>query len=267
MVVLTAFLLAPPASALVALEAAAACFEAVDYDCAEEKLLVAWGRGDLSPEAQLRARLLEAQIALAQRDEARARRSVRALLALEPAYAPDSRLPPRLRELIEAERPPPPPFFRPALRADLTSWRLFARDGERWSDGLGFEAAAGGIFIERWGVEVGFAYSDHRPRTYDLNGLTLMGLFAGAQARLPAGFLVVSPGVQLGALHVEAEGVVGSKSYWGFQATTSLEASAEIWAGIGVGGRVGLMLLAVAEDDRAAFSWVLPLEMGVRYAF
>lgn len=260
--------LAPPASADVALEAATACFEAVDYECAEEKLLVAWGVGGLSTEAQVRARLLEAQLALAQREEERARKLLRSLLALEPAYVPDPRLPPRLRELLESERPPPPVFFRPAARAGMTSWRLFANDGERWSDGLGLEVAAGGVLLERWGLEAGFTYSDHRPRTYELTGLTLLGGFVGVDAHLPAGFLTFSPGVSLGALHVEAEGVTGTDAYWGFQAQLPIDVSAEIWGGWGVGGRVGLMLVAVSDgQNRAAFSWVLPLEIGLRYAF
>lgn len=256
------------ARAEVALEAAAACFEAVDYECAEEKLLVAWGIGGLPHEAQVRARLLDAQLALAQRDELRARKVVRALLDLEPAYAPDPRLPPRLRELIEAERPPPPTLVRPAGRAGLTSWRLFAHDGERWSDGLGFEVAAGGIVLDRWGLEAGFTYSDHRPRAYELSGLTLLGGFLGASAHIPAGFLVFSPGVSLGALHIEAEGVTGTDAYWGLQAQIPIDVSAEVWGGLGLGGRVGLMLVAVSDgQNRAAFSWVLPLEIGLRYAF
>lgn len=260
--------LAPPASAEVALEAAAACFEAVDYDCAAEKLLIVWGIGGLDAPAEVRARLLEAQIALAQREEPRARKALRALLVAAPEYTPDARLPPRLRAMIEEERPPPPPFFSPTVRAGLTSWRLFGNDGDRWSDGLGTEIAAGGVFLERWGVEAGFAYSDHRPRTYDLNGLTLLNGYVGANAHIPAGFLVFSPGLTLGAMHVNAEGVTGTDAYWGFQAQVPIDVSAEIWGGIGIGGRVGVMLVAVSDgQDRAAFSWVLPLEIGLRYAF
>lgn len=260
--------LAPPASAEVALEAAAACFEVVDYDCAAEKLLIVWGIGGLGLEAEVRARLLEAQLALAQREEQRARKAVRALLAVAPDYVADTRLPPRLRAMLEEERPPPPPFFRPTVRAGLTSWRLFGNDGERWSDGLGVDVAAGGVFLERWGLEAAFAYSDHRPRTYDLNGLTLLSGSVGANAHVPAGFLVFSPGLSLGAMHVNAEGVTGTDAYWGFQVQVPIEVSAEIWGGIGIGGRVGVMLVAVSDgQDRAAFSWVLPLEIGLRYAF
>lgn len=261
-------LLAPPATAEVALEAAAACFDAVDYDCAEERLLVVFTTGGLPAEAELRAHLLEAQLALAQREEARARKAVRAIFAIDASFQGEARLPPRLRELLDAERPPPPPVFRPTMRADVTSWRLFGQDGERWSDGLGVEVAGGGVLFDRLGLEAGLAYSDHRPRTYELTGLTLLGGFVGAFAHLPAGFLDFSPGLTLGATHVAAEGVTGTEAYWGFQATLPVEVSAEIWNGLGVGGRVGLMMLVVSDgDERAAFSWVLPLEIGLRYAF
>ena len=258
---------APSPSPEVALEGAVACFEAVDYDCAEEKLAVAWGAGTLRTEDAVRGRVIEAQIALARRDEAHARRAVTAILALDPTYVPDPRLPAHLRELIDQERPPEPAFFRPVVRADVTSWRLFGQDGDRWSDGLGFEGAAGGLFRERWQVELGYSYSDHRPLTYDLSGLTMAGVFAGGSVRLPAGFLVVSPGLVLGATHVAAEGVTGSEAYWGFRTEVPLELSAEIWNGVGIGARVGLDMLIVRDGNRAAFSWILPLQAGLRGVF
>ncbi|MCK6573430.1 hypothetical protein L6V77_20305 [Myxococcota bacterium] len=261
-------LFAPPASAEVALEAAAACFDAVDYDCAEERLAAVWGGGGLETDAALRARLLEAQLALARRDEPRARKAVRAVFSLDPEFTADERLPPRLRALFDEERPPAPPLFRLAGRAGLTSWRLFGHDAERWSDGLGFEAGLGGVLRDRWGLEAGVAFSDHRPRTYELSGLSLWSAFVGGRAHLDAGFLTVAPGVTLGALHVGAEGVTGSEAYWGFQGQTTVDVAAEVWAGFGIGARVGVMVVAVADgDDRAAFSWVLPLEVGVRYGY
>lgn len=261
-------LFAPPASAEVALEAASACFDAVDYDCAEERLAAAWGVGGLATDAALRARLLEAQLALARRDEPRARNAVRAVFSLAPDFTADERLPPRLRALVDEERPPPPPFFRPAARAGVTSWRLFGHDAERWSDGLGVEAAFGGVLRDRWGLEAGLAFSDHRPRTYELSGLSLWSGFVGGRAHLDAGFLTVAPGATLGALHVGADGVTGSEDYWGFQGQATVEVGTEIWAGLGLGARVGVMVVAVADgDDRAAFSWVLPLEVGLRYGY
>ncbi len=261
-------LFAPPASAEVALEAAAACFEAVDYDCAEERLAAAWGAGALDADATVRARLLEAQLALARRDEPRARKAVRAVFSLLPDFVADDRLPPRLRTIVDEERPPPPPLFRPAVRAGVTSWRLFGHDAERWSDGLGFEGGFGGVLRDRWGVEAGLAFSDHRPRTYELSGLSLWSGFVGGRAHLDAGFLTVAPGLTLGAMHVGADGVTGSEDYWGFQGQAAVDVSADLFAGVGFGARVGVMLVAVADgDDRAAFSWVLPLELGLRYGY
>lgn len=259
---------APPASAEVALEAAAACFDAVDYDCAEERLAAAFSAGGLFADAELRARLLEAELALARRDEPRARRAIRTVFALAPDFKPDERLPPRVRALFDEERPPAPPLFRLAGRAGLTSWRLFGHDGERWSDGLGFEAGLGGVLRDRWGLEAGVAFSDHRPRTYELSELSLWSAFVGGRAQLAAGFLTVAPGATLGALRVGAAGVTGSEDYWGFQGQLTVDVGAELWGGLGLGARAGMMVVAVADgNDRVAFSWVLPLEVGLRYGY
>ena len=86
------------------LDAAEACFDALDYECAEDQLVGVLAQSDSPRGEVVRARLLDAQLALARRDDARARAAVRALFAAAPDYVADRRLPPRLSALLDAER-------------------------------------------------------------------------------------------------------------------------------------------------------------------
>ena len=106
MIALLIVLLAPtPADA--ALDAAVQCYADLDYACAEARLAEALA-GELSPEREVQARLHEALLALAWRDEPRARRAVRALYAIDPQHRAEG-VSPQLARLLEEERPPPPP--------------------------------------------------------------------------------------------------------------------------------------------------------------
>lgn len=261
----TPFVMPPPPAEL-ALEAAIACFEVVDYDCVEVRLQEAL-RGPLTRASEVQARLYEAQLALARRDELRARVALSALLALSPDYVPEPRLPPRLRVLIEEQRPPPPPFAAPFLRLDASTLRLFGRDGERWSEGLGVEATGGVVFLGSHAVGLSFSYSDHNPRTFELVNLTLMSLVAEYQLRTKAAFVELGFGAAAGGAQVEAVGATGTDVYYCLLVQAPLEVALGLYGGLSLDVRVVPSILSVEEEDRAAFSFLLPLTLGVRYGF
>ncbi len=248
-----------------ALEAGIACYEGLDYVCADERIAEALAKG-LEGAALERARYYQAQVALAFRDEARARTAVRALLAANPRYQPEPGAPQRLRWLIEQERPEPPPAWRPLARADVTSIRLFGQDAERWSEGLGFEGAAG-VLKDGWlALEVTAGYSDHVPRTFSLEGMTLLTFTGQAAARGAFGPVRLSAGLGAGASRVAIDGVSGDDAYWGALVQVPFSIVYPVWQGLGVGFRVAPSMLVVGDEGRAAVSWLVPLTAGLRYA-
>ncbi|MEZ4467964.1 MAG: hypothetical protein R3F43_26895 [bacterium] len=203
-------LLAPPEAAL---EAAVACYEGLDYACAEERLAEALA-GGLAPADQIRARRHEALLALAFRDEARMRRAARAIFAIDPTWAAGD-LPPSLAAIFAEERPLPPPPPRPLGRVDLTSLRPTGDDADRWSAGLGVAANAGVLLDDRWVIQLSGGYSDHRPRAFVDQGLALSQVGVELGARLAVGPARVQVGVGLGGAHVAVEGALRDEAYWG----------------------------------------------------
>jgi len=253
---------APPAVA--ALDSAEACYAALELDCAEEGLAQALA-ADLAPAALVRARLLDARLGLAHRDQARARAAVRALLAVDPGFELGPRDHPELRALIAEERPEPPPAMAPFVRVDVDSIRLSGDDGDRWSEGLGVDGAAGVILGGRYRLGVAAGYSDHRPRVVELDGLALGTFAATGGVRIPAGPLILTPSIDLGVAHVTAEGVLLQQDYWGFFGQASLDLTFTVYRGLGVGIRVAPAMLAAGDEGRVALSFLLPLGVGVRY--
>jgi hypothetical protein len=261
-VLLAALALSPAESAL---EAGVACYEGLDYVCADERIAEALAKG-LEGRALERARYYQAQVALAFRDEARARTAVRALLAVNPRFEPEPGAPQKLRWMIEQERPEPPPAWTPLARADVTSIRLFGQDADRWSEGLGFDGAAG-VLKDGWlALEVTAGYSDHVPRTFTLEGMTLVTLTGQLAARGAFGPVRLSAGVGAGAARVAIDGVSGDDTYWGALFQVPLGVTYPLWEGLGVGFRVVPSMLVVGDGGRAAASWLLPLTAGLRYA-
>ncbi|MCB9546205.1 MAG: hypothetical protein H6706_10170 [Myxococcales bacterium] len=253
-------LLAPPEAAL---EAAIACYDGLDYTCAEERLAEALA-GGLSPADQIRARRHEALLALAFRDEARMRRAARAIFAIQPDWE-GSDLPPRLAAIFAEERPLPPPPPRALGRLDVTSLRPTGSDADRWSEGLGVEAAGGVLLDDRWVITLTGAYSDHRPRAFVDQGLGLTQVGLELGARLAFGPVRVQAGVGLGAGSVAVEGALRDESYWGGYAALPVDVSVPLLGDLGVGGRVGLLVYVTSDADRLASSLLVPLTFGLRY--
>ncbi len=259
---LAAVLLATPE---VALEAAIRCYDDLDYACAEERLAEALA-GGLAGEDRERARLYEALLATAFRDEPRARRAVRALLGIDPAYDPGPRVPPRLRALFEELRPPPVPPPIPLARVDVTSILLFGQDAEQWTDGLGGELG-GGVRLFGWlalGATLG--YSDHGPGIFAYRGLTLAYGSAEVGWRGDLGPLRFMVGVSIGAAQAESDrGVLGDDVAWGALTGIPIDLSWPIWEGLGLGLRAVPTSFVTTDADQFAASFLLPVGVGLRY--
>ena len=250
-----------PGEATQALEKAIDCYDGLDYDCTEARLAEALA-GDLSDAALVQARYYQALVALAHRDEARARVAVRALLAAKSDFEPGPRAPPRLRALVDAARPVRLAW---AARVDGTWTQLFSQDDAQWTEGVGLEVAGGLVVDERWVLELAGAYSDHRPEHFALRGLTVLSVTAGALRRRHTGPVRLGIGLAVGGSHVSVSGVTGADTYLGAMAQLPLEVAVPIWNRVGVAFRVAPSLLMVEDDDRAAFSFLLPFMTGVRY--
>ena len=262
LLVLSVLLLAPGGAAP-ALDAAVRCYDELDYACAEERLAEALASDLTSAQRQL-ARLHDALLAVAHRDEARARRAVRALLAADPTFEPGA-VPPRLRALIEEERPPPPPPPAPLAGLGVLGLPLFGQDGDRWSDGLGVRGSAGVLLAGAWFVEAELAYSDHLGQGLAVEGLTLwIGSLTGGW-RGAIGPLRLAGGLGLGAARAAADGAVQDETYWGAVLSAPIDLSYPVWGRFGLGVRVSPAILVRPVDDQAAASYLLPLTAGLRY--
>ena len=248
-----------------ALEAAIRCYDDLDYACAEERLAEALA-GGLEGSARERARLYEALLATAFRDEPRARRAVRALLGIAPPYDPGPRVPPKLRALFEALRPAPVPPPAPLARADFTSVQLLGRDAEQWTLGLGAEAG-GGVLLFGWlTLEGALGYSNHAPATFVFEGLDLLYGHVGVGGRTLLGPLRVGGGAAIGSARAAADhGVLGADAFWGATLGLPISVSWPLWRGFGVGVSGRPSVFVTSRSDQFAASFFLPLTVGVRY--
>ncbi len=253
-------LLASPEGAL---DAAVACYEGLDYACAEERLTEALAAG-LAPADQVRARRYEALLALAFRDEARMRRAARAIYAIDSHWVATD-LPPRLAAIFAEERPLPPPPPRPLVGVDVTSLRPTGDDQDRWSEGLGLQATGGVLLQDRLALQASVGYSDHRPRAFVDQGLVLLTLGAGAHWRQPLGPIRMQAGLEGGAARVAVDGALTDTTYWGGYLSVPVEVSWPIYGGLGVGAGVGALVFLTGDGDRLASSLLVPLFVGLRY--
>lgn len=271
-------LAAPPAEAAVAapdaategdaaepdaLDAAILCYEELDYTCADTRLAEALA-SDLAGARRAQAHLYEALLALAWRDRIRARRAVRALLAIDPEFDPGP-VPPPLQALFDDERPDPP--APPALTARLDGrWLpVSGQDAEQWTSGLGVELAGGVLLDRQWAFEVSVAYTDFAPALFTLQGLTMWQASAGAGWRTMLGPLALQVGVEAGAAWIAVDGTLVDDDYMAVAAAAPIDLSWPIWRGLGVGLRFAPLLLTTTTGDQAAVSYILPLSAGLRF--
>lgn len=248
-----------------ALDAAVACYEELDYACAEERLAEALAGGLDGPQRE-RARLYEALLATAFRDLPRARRAVGALLDMDPLYDPGPSIPPTLRELIESLRPEPVPPPAPLARADFASVQLSGQDAEQWTVGLGGELG-GGVSLLGWlTVDGTLGYSNHGPAEFGFESLDVLYGAVGTGWRGALGPLRAAVGVSVGVAYADADyGVLGESTDWGATAGVPIDLAWPLWNGLGVGVRATPKTFVTSEEDNFAASFLLPLAVGVRY--
>lgn len=255
----------PPADPPAILEAGIACYRELDYACADERIAEALAAG-LNPTDTRRAWYHRALLAVAWRDRAAVVRAVRALYALDPQYRPEGPTPPLFRQVLDAERPAPPPPPALLLRADAATTRLFGRDADRWSEGLGAEASAAFLYRESVSFGVTAGWSDHNPLEFGVEDLDLLMLTAGAAFWRRLGPIRLSVGAEVGAVRVARDGVLRDDVYWGAFGQAPVDLAWPLYAGLGVGARAAVGWLAVDQDGESAGSLVFPLTVGLRYS-
>jgi len=254
------------AEAQAALSRARGCYRELDYACAEEHLALAL-RGQLTPELQRVAREHEALIALAFHDEPRARRALRALLALDPDSALGPSAPPRLRRLASEERAVARAAWRvrPWLRLSGGALHLSDADAERWSDGLRGEAGAGVRLGDRLRLGLVGSTSWHVARLFQLDDLRVAHLGAAGSYRVLGGAVGLWAGLGLGAAQVVAAGLTGEQRYWGLLVEAPVDLTVRLPLDLCAVARLAPAVLAVRDDERVAFSLLLPLSLGLCY--
>lgn len=258
--ILVALLQASPPDAL---DAAIACYDELDYVCADARLAEALA-GDLAGQRRARAHLYEALLALAWRDRIRARRAVRALLAIDPAFDPGP-VPPPLAKLFDEERPDPPPPPALMLRLDGAVLPVFGNDATQWTEGLGAELSGGVLLDRRWALEAAAGYADFAPRLFTLRGLTMAYGTLGVGWRATLGPLALHIGLAGGLARIEVDGTLVDDGYWAVAAALPIDLSWPIWRGLGLGARFQPLLLSTTTGETAAASYILPVTAGLRY--
>lgn len=245
------------------LDAATACYEALDYDCAEARLAEALARPQ-PPVQTLAARRLDALLAFAFRDDARVRRAARAIFALKPDFQPTG-MPRQLARIFEIERPAPPPPPGVHGRLDMAVTTLTGNDADRWSYGLGVVGEFGVRLFDRLVGAIGVRWDDHQPLEFVQNGMTTFGLDLIVAWRQPVGPLRLMGGLSGGAMRVDIDGALNDATYWGGTVSACVDLSWPVWREFGVGVRVAPTLFMTSDADRLASSSLIPITFGLRY--
>lgn len=260
-------LLATPAGATGALEAAEACYDALDYQCAEARLDEALS-GELADAERERALVLQALVYVAYRDEGGARRAARALYALDPDFVPDEALPPTLRSIFAEVRPeeaPPAPPPRLSLRAHGNTLLLAGRDASRWSRGLGAELDGGLAWASGATLHLTLGISDHLPQQLVDEGMVVTYGGLGGGWRWPAGPVHLTGGLTVAMAHVSIDGAFADEAYWGGWLQIPLGVEYPVWGGLAVSARVSPGLFTTPDGGRLAGSWLLPISAGLSF--
>jgi len=270
---LVAFLSTPATRSL---DEAVTCYEALDYACAESRLAEALS-SDLTVEQRIQAHFYEALVASAWRNPERAKRAVRAIYGLDPAYQPVNP-PPNLAILFQQEKPKPTP--PPSLILGLDYRLSYLTDGgtdtDWWQPGQGAVASVGLETHKLYSLSIEFVYSQHQVRdnTLGVNGLDRWSLdvLVGRATRL--GKLMAKLGGSVGLTHVSTD--VGSV-FNSILDTTATDPFTAVQLGLNFGvyypvyAALGLNLgfsprvMVRNYEDQPRLSYLLPIQVGLRY--
>lgn len=253
-----------------------ACYEDLDYECADEAL----ARVLLEPldnQTMVQARVFDALLGTAWRDPRRVRRAVRTIYGIDPGFEPKN-LPPAVMVVFEAERPapPPPPQFR--LGVDYAYVTLFdaENDAAWWQDGVGISASGGVRLAARYELSVDIRAVQHLP-TAGRDGLESLTQYA-ADLRGGIGHTWSSFSVYGGALLGAAWTLPAIEPYYGRSGSTDandafvatrlgawLALDMALWQGVGIGVRISPEVMIRTWKEQPHISYFLPMMLGVRY--
>jgi hypothetical protein len=259
-------LLASPPPTVSPLDEAVQCYWELDYTCTEARLVEALAT-KLSREDRVRARLFEALVAMAFRDERRARQAVRELLAIDSSYDPGD-VPPRLRTIFVEERPPPPRGF---------AWAHYGRsltldnqnDARYWAAGDGLSMGGGIRFPSNWSIEIDLRYSRFYPlESRPFEDFELWSGTLGVSRVWRVGPVHLGQGLGLGFGHGDMDTVMPYVDVNPFilgAFTAYTDVIWPVWKKWAVNLRVSPMMLIRTRDEQPVVSYLLPLMAGVRY--
>ena len=258
------------------LKKAVECYEDLDYPCAETHLTQALATR-LLPDQRLKALYYQSLIAMAWRDEARARRVVQNILVLDPTFQPKD-APAQLKGIFEALRPKPEPKPIAHFRLDYayTPVADSANDGSWWTGGHGIDGAGGVILKGKFVLDLNIRWARHlpQPTRFSVRDLTYwaLGLNGGLTHRW--GRFRLTGGLGLGGVRMSRNVVesylrfkdkTAGEPYWMFALTTYIDLSVDLVYGLAIGVRWAPMVLVRSYEDQPILSYLLPLTVGVRY--
>ena len=253
-----------------------ACYEDLDYDCAEDKLTQALLL-PLSDEERTLARRYDALLGVAWRSVHRVRRAVREIYEIDPTYMPGD-VPPELAKVFAKERPEPPPKPRLLFAADYVSVLLAdsENDAAWWQDGRGVNLSVGLQLLDTYQLSLDLGAVQHLPQG-DRPGLVGLDHYS-ASFRFGMGKvwrrLSVFGGLCSGASYIEPSidevylrtDVSDSNTpFWVGEFGAWFAVNFEIWRGLGVGVRTTPKFVVRTYKEQPHLSYLLPLMVGVRY--
>ena len=277
MVILTMiFVVSGLASVSSPLEEAIACYDDLDYPCAESKLVQALENG-LSDADRLRALYYQALIAAAWRDAVRMERLVRNIYATKADFTPRD-APPNLERVFNKLRPTP--AVAPAWRGRLDYRHVLMVDHENdaawWTDGDGVGAGISVRLRGRYVLEFALNWNTHapKPERFSVEELQMLGLGGGGGLAYHLGRVWLSTGLLVGATRVDRtverayralKDSSSQSSFWASSTALYLDVSVELVYGLSLGVRWSPTALIRVYEDQPTISYVLPLMIGLRY--
>ena len=270
---LWAFLPGPKSTAL---DAAIGCYQELDYACTESRLSEALST-NLTKKQRIQAYLYKALVATAWREPDQARRAVRSIYALNPKYA-HSDVPNALAKIFADERPKPPPKPRILVATDYRYTRLLGSDGDAswWLDGQGASATASLLLKDKYGVGLRLSYVEHTPST-TTHGLVALSLWSAdllalrqwrwdrVGLRLSGAAGVSRVDTEVVAIFDELLDNPQTAPFYATQLGVGLECYYLVWRDIGIGLSTHPTVLIRSYKDQPHLSYLLPIQVGLRY--
>ena len=259
-----------------ALQEAKACYEALDYVCADQQLSIAL-RSIQQPTQVLEARKLDLLLAFAWRDELRMQSAVARIFELEPSFELKD-FPADVRKRLEVFRPKPPKPDALAVHMGYQLQLLSPNSGDaaQWTPGGGLFMRLGRVRSARYSIEGYGEWARHYWQgSYGFRDIDVYGIGVLLNKQISFSKLKVfiggGGGVNLQVLGIE-DGyeplrAQTSDARWGFSVTSTLGGCLPILAEVYACAHADPKLLVRVEKGQAKTSYVFPLGLGLRYEY